>query len=72
MRQQLCSTGVAVVALWCLCGESTAVAGQDAQTDDGYATPRTPWGDPDLQGMWDTRTYTPFERPADAGGAAGD
>lgn len=67
MRQRLCSTGMAVVALCCLCGGSTAVAGQGAQTDNGYATPRTPWGDPDLQGMWDTRTYTPFERPADFG-----
>ena len=30
-----------------------------------YTAPRTGWGDPDLQGMWDTRTYTPFERPAE-------
>ena len=35
------------------------------QTDDTSA--RTPWGDPDLQGMWDTRTYTPFERPVEFG-----
>lgn len=26
--------------------------------------PRTPWGDPDLQGVWDYRTITPLERPA--------
>jgi hypothetical protein len=25
--------------------------------------PRTPWGDPDLQGVWDYRTITPLERP---------
>ena len=25
--------------------------------------PRTPWGDPDLQGVWDNRTITPLERP---------
>ncbi len=24
---------------------------------------RTPWGDPDLQGVWDHRTLTPLERP---------
>jgi hypothetical protein len=24
----------------------------------------TPWGDPNLQGMWDTRTFTDLERPA--------
>ena len=23
---------------------------------------KTPWGDPDLQGVWDFRTITPFER----------
>jgi hypothetical protein len=28
------------------------------------ATPRTPWGDPDLQGTWDYKTITPLERPA--------
>ena len=26
-------------------------------------TPRTAWGDPDLNGVWDFRTLTPFERP---------
>ena len=25
--------------------------------------PRTPWGDPDLQGVWDFLTTTPLERP---------
>ena len=25
--------------------------------------PRTPWGAPDLNGVWDFRTLTPFERP---------
>ena len=25
----------------------------------------TPWGDPDLQGVWDYRTITPLERPED-------
>ena len=30
---------------------------------DDYQAPRTPWGDLDLQGMWDFRTLTPMERP---------
>ena len=34
-------------------------AGQDA--------PRTPWGAPDLQGVWDFKTATPLERPEDRG-----
>src|SRR6476620_974665 len=29
--------------------------------------PRTPWGDPDLQGVWDYKTITPLERPANFG-----
>jgi hypothetical protein len=35
------------------------------KTTKAYATPRTPWGDPDLQGIY-TNKYeqgTPFERP---------
>ena len=27
------------------------------------ASPRTPWGAPDLQGVWDFRSITPLERP---------
>ena len=27
------------------------------------SVPRTPWGEPDLQGVWDFRTLTPMERP---------
>jgi hypothetical protein len=28
-----------------------------------YAAPRTPWGDPDLRGVYLTATYTPLQRP---------
>ena len=28
-----------------------------------WTSPQTPWGDPDLQGIWDFRTLTPLERP---------
>ncbi len=31
-----------------------------AQSTDA---PRTPWGEPDLQGVWDYRTLTPLQRP---------
>ena len=30
--------------------------------------PRTPWGKPDLQGVWDFATLTPMERPAEFAG----
>ena len=28
-----------------------------------HADNRTPWGDPDLQGIWSNQTPTPLERP---------
>jgi len=34
-----------------------------SQSADSAAAPPTPWGDPDLQGVWDFRTLTPMERP---------
>ncbi|HEY9463212.1 MAG TPA: hypothetical protein VIR54_08995, partial [Vicinamibacterales bacterium] len=35
----------------------------------GFATPRTAWGDPDLQGIWpsDHLVDVPFERPESFG-----
>jgi hypothetical protein len=30
--------------------------------------PRTPWGHPDLQGLWNAATLTPLERPDSVGG----
>lgn len=32
-----------------------------------YTPPKTPWGDPDLQGVWDNHTTVPMERPRNAG-----
>ena len=34
-----------------------------AQTAGDSDVPRTPWGAPDLRGIWDNRTITPLERP---------
>ena len=28
-----------------------------------YNPPKTPWGDPDIQGTYDYQTYIPLERP---------
>jgi hypothetical protein len=30
----------------------------------GWKSVRTPWGDPDLQGIWNDATITPFQRPS--------
>ena len=36
-----------------------------AAAQGGAEPPRTPWGAPDLQGVWDFRSITPMERPDD-------
>ena len=46
---------VPVMASITLAVATSSVAGQQA--------PRTPWGDPDLQGAWSSSGATPFERP---------
>jgi len=33
-----------------------------------WTPPRTPWGEPDLQGIWNYATMTPLERPRDLAG----
>ena len=60
---------IVVAALVCATPVSlVAQAGPGASDDAGAAAdtwtpPRTPWGDPDLQGTFSNRTITPFERP---------
>ena len=47
-----------------------AVAALAAAPVAAQTAPRTPWGQPDLQGIWDFRTITPLERPEDLGDQA--
>ena len=51
----------------CLVGSLVLLATGPALTQgrEGSTVPRTPWGDPDLQGLWTNTTTTPLERPAD-------
>src|SRR5262245_49407638 len=35
-----------------------------------YAPPKTPWGEPHLQGLYSNKTITPLERPAQFAGQA--
>ncbi len=40
------------------------ISGQrQTAAEDAWTAPRTPWGDPDLQGTWTNVTATPLERP---------
>ena len=61
-RILLFAAALAVLVAWA----SPGVAPATAQGD----VPPTPWGDPDLQGVWDFRTITPLERPAELGDRA--
>jgi hypothetical protein len=50
-------------------GQSPAAAAKgEAGEANKSATAKTPWGHPDLQGVWDFRTITPMERPAELAG----
>jgi hypothetical protein len=53
-----------MVAAGVLCAAATVIG----QTAARPAPLRTPWGDPDLQGLWTNATITPFERPATLSG----
>jgi hypothetical protein len=33
-----------------------------------YTPPKTPWGDPDIQGVWDNHNVIPMQRPANLAG----
>ena len=68
MRHRFLGTSTPAVVIAVMWMAPVLLAGQPpgaGQADDTGS--RTPWGDPDLQGMWDTRTYTPFERPVEFG-----
>jgi len=58
------------VALLALPATAAAQAGQPAKAPakKSWTPPRTPWGEPDLQGVYSNRTITPFERPAEFAG----
>jgi hypothetical protein len=45
----------------------TSARAAPAVADPSFAVTRTPWGDPDLQGVWDYRTITPLERRPELG-----
>ncbi len=70
MKIRTCTLVWLTAALVAAAAGMPAAAFAQGQQDDGdrRETPRTPWGDPDLQGVWDYWTFTPLERPADLEG----
>src|SRR5947207_2648988 len=45
----------------------TKAAPKPAPAAKAWTSPKTPWGDPDLQGIWNDATSTPLQRPARLG-----
>ena len=56
---------LAIAAAGIMLTAAQAAAQADVAAADGYAPTQTPWGHPDLQGIWDSKTQTPLERPAE-------
>ena len=53
------------IALALVSAAALVASGQGETESPASAPPRTPWGDPDLQGIWSSKTQTPLERPAE-------
>ena len=56
----------AIVAL--VSGSAYGQTQRPAAGASAAENPSTPWGDPDLQGVWDYWTFTPLERPDEFAG----
>ena len=60
---------VAVLAALALLAPAGAAQQGGSASDGAWTTPQTPWGHPDLQGVWTTdwERSVPFQRPEDLG-----
>ena len=59
-------SGALAVLMGMACGQPIEPAGDPDGTEGHWTAPRTPWGEPDLQGVWRHQSATPLERPAGA------
>ena len=64
MRRSMCLVTLPLLGVFLVAMFLPAVA---ASQDTGEP-PRTPWGDPDLNGTWSYASLTPLQRPASMGG----
>ena len=64
-RLFLATSAAALVLVWPGAGQAPKPAAKAAKPAPGgkSAIRRTPWGDPDLQGVWNDATSTPLQRP---------
>jgi hypothetical protein len=52
-----------VASIAALAAAVVACGGAARSGEGGWTAPRTAWGDPDIQGQWNSQTSTPLERP---------
>ena len=63
------SIGILAVVLAAVLLAPVPVVGQATSSEaKTWTAPRTPDGQPDLNGIWTSRTFTPLERPANLAG----
>ena len=67
-NRALASTGVLKMLIVVVLVVPVSASAQETATSETSTSPRTPWGQPDLQGVWDFRTITPMERPEELAG----
>jgi hypothetical protein len=76
MRKRWLSAGAAVsvmsLAAVPVAGQAPAPATKTAKSSKVWTPPRTPWGDPDIEGVWtsDSVRGIPTQRPAELAGKA--
>ena len=70
MQRRFMTLPAGLVATIIIAAAALANAQAPDSTAKSYAQPKTPWGEPDLQGIWGGRhqTTTPFERPKEYAG----
>ena len=65
MRQRTFGSPAALVAFTTVAFLVSSCVATGPAEEDAVSSLRTPWGDPDLQGIWNNFTITPLERPAE-------
>jgi cell division septation protein DedD len=60
------ATAIAIVSLvmYAVAGRKSAMTSKAPTAAKTGPAPKTPWGEPDLQGIWSRDVDTPLERPA--------
>src|SRR4026207_11735 len=73
MRHPILSTitGLVVVVVVALVIPASGPAPNPGPAAESATVPKTPWGDPDLQGVWNDATSTPLQRPSNVGAKDG-